>query len=116
MYPKKAPTVDSATPLVVGARRRTAAAIGKVGEEDLFSFTVQTAGKHIVDTAGPTDVVMKLFGPDRPTALIAEDDDSGLSTNARIAADLIPGEYWAQVRHYNQASGMGHYTIKVRRV
>ena len=116
MYPKKAPTVDSATPLTVGARKRTAAAIGKVGEEDLFRFTVKTAGKHVVDTAGPTDVVMKLFGPDSATALIAEDDDSGLSTNARIAADLIPGEYWAQVRHYNQASGMGDYSIKVRRL
>ena len=116
MYPKKAPTVDSATPLTVGARKRTAAAIGKVGEEDLFRFTVKTAGKHVVDTAGPTDVVMKLFGPDSATALIAEDDDSGLSTNARIAADLIPGEYWAQVRHYNKASGMGDYSIKVRRL
>ncbi|MBE0548700.1 MAG: peptidase [Rubrivivax sp.] len=116
MYPKKAPTVDSATALVVGARKRTAAAIGKVGEEDLFRFTVKTAGKHVVDTAGPTDVVMKLFGPDSPTALIAEDDDSGLNTNARIVADLIPGEYWAQLRHYNKASGMGDYTIKVRRL
>jgi hypothetical protein len=58
---------------------------------------------------------MKLFGPGSPTALIAEDDDSGLGTNARIAVDLLPGEYWAQVRHYNQASGMGDYTIKVRR-
>ena len=116
MYPKKAPTVDSATVLTVGARKRTAAAIGKVGEEDLFRFTVKTAGKHVVDTAGPTDVVMKLFGPGSPTALIAEDDDSGLSTNARIAADLVPGEYWAQVRHYNKASGMGDYSIKVRRL
>jgi len=115
MYPKKAPTVDSATPLVVGARKRTAASIGKAGEEDLFRFTATTAGKHIIDTVGPTDVVMKLFGPGSPTALIAEDDDSGLSTNARIAVDLIPGDYWAQVRHYNKASGMGDYSIKVRR-
>ena len=115
MYPRAAPTVDSATPLVVGARRRTAASIGKVGEEDLFRFTVKAAGRHIIDTAGPTDVVMKLFGPASPTALIAEDDDSGLSTNARIVADLIPGDYWAQVRHYNKASGMGDYSVKVRR-
>jgi len=116
MYPKRAPTVDSATPLTVGARKRTAAEIGKTGEEDLFRFTVKTTGRHVVDTAGPTDVVMKLFGPDSPTALIAEDDDSGLRSNARIVADLLPGEYWAQVRHYSRASGMGNYTIKVRRV
>ena len=31
----------------------------------------------MIDTRGPTDVVMKLFGPNSETALIAEDDDSG---------------------------------------
>ena len=58
---------------------------------------------------------MKLFGPDSPTALIAEDDDSGMGSNARIAADLIEGRYFAQVRHYNRASGMGNYTVRVSR-
>lgn len=117
MYPRKAaPTVDNAVELQVGARRRTAAAIGKAGEEDLFRFKVTTAGKHQIDTAGPSDLVMKLFGPDSPTALIAEDDDSGTNLNARIVAALAPGQYWAQVRHYNRASGVGDYTIRVRRL
>ena len=61
--PGKGPTVDTATPLEVGARRRTAAAIGRFGEEYLFRFTVETNGRYVVDTRGPTDVVMKLFGP-----------------------------------------------------
>ncbi|MBT9487873.1 MAG: peptidase [Rubrivivax sp.] len=115
MYPKTAPTVDTATPLTVNARQRTAAAIGQFGEEDLFRFTVAQAGPHIVDTRGPSDVVMKLFGPDQPTRLIAEDDDSGYATNAKIAADLLPGDYWVQVRHYNRDSGVGDYSVKVRR-
>jgi Astacin (Peptidase family M12A) len=115
MYPKKAPTVDSATPLAVGARARTAASIGKFGEEDLFRFTADREGRYIIDTRGPTDVVMKLFGPNSPTALIAEDDDSGYAANARIAAALLPGDYWVQVRHYNRESGVGNYTVKVRR-
>jgi hypothetical protein len=114
-YPKTAPTVDDAVELTVNATRRTAAAIGKSGEEDLFRFTVASGARHIIDTRGPTDVVMKLFGPNSQTALVAEDDDSGLDTNARIVVDLIPGTYYAQVRHYNRASGMGNYTIKVRR-
>jgi hypothetical protein len=114
MYPKAAPTVDSAAPLTVNARRRTAAAIGKFGEEDLYHFTVAQAGRHVVDTRGPSDVVMKLFGPDLPTRLIAEDDDSGYATNASIAAELLPGDYWVQVRHYNRESGVGDYTVKVR--
>lgn len=115
-YPKAAPTVADAKELKINATRRTSASIGKAGEEDLYKFTVASGGRHVIDTRGPTDVVMKLFGPNSPTALIAEDDDSGLDTNASIAADLIPGMYYAQVRHYNRASGMGNYTIKVKRV
>lgn len=115
MYPKTAPTVDDATPLTIDARRRTAASIGQFGEEDLFRFDVPAEGRYVIDTRGPTDVVMKLFGPDHPTLLIAEDDDSGYATNARIAADLIPGRYWAQLRHYNRARGLGDYSVKVRR-
>lgn len=114
-YPKTAPTVVDAKTLNINARRRTASRIGKAGEENLYKFTVTSQGRYIIDTRGPTDVVMKLFGPDSPTALIAEDDDSGLDTNALIAADLIPGLYYAQVRHYNRANGMGNYTIKVRK-
>jgi hypothetical protein len=115
MYPRTRPTVGEATELKVGALRRTAAAIGTFGEEDLFSFVVSRPGVHVIDTRGPTDVVMKLFGPDSPTRLIAEDDDSGQDYNARISASLIAGRYWAQVRHYNRASGKGNYSIRVWR-
>ena len=115
-YPKTAPTVADAVEIKVNASKRTAASIGKAGEEDLFRFTVATGGSHVIDTRGPTDVVMKLFGPDSPTAVIAEDDDSGVDTNARIAADLIPGRYFVQVRHYNRASGKGSYSVKARRL
>jgi hypothetical protein len=117
MYPKAAPTVLDATPLVVNPRRRSAASIGRFGEEDLFCFSVAPGaeGRHIVDTRGPSDVVMKLFGPDAPTRLVAEDDDSGYAFNARIAADLSAGDYWVQVRHYNRESGVGDYSVKVRR-
>ena len=47
--------------------------------------------------------------------MIAEDDDSGYETNARIRASLIPGTYYIQVRHYNRASGVGNYSVKVQR-
>ncbi len=69
-----------------------------------------------VDTRGPIDVVMKLFGPNSETVLIAEDDDSGIDTNALIVRDLVAGDYFVQVRHYNRASGMGKYSIKVRKL
>ena len=116
MYPKTGSTVSNALDLKVNAQRRTSAAIGKVGEEDLYRFTAKKDGRYVVDTRGPTDVVMKLFGPNSETALLAEDDDSGIDFNAHIAADLVAGEYFVQVRHYNRASGMGKYTIKVRKL
>lgn len=116
MYPRARPGVAGApTALEVDARRRTAASIGTFGEEDVFRFRVAEAGRYVVDTRGPTDVYMKLFGPGSPTALIAEDDDSGLASNARIAIDLVEGDYYVQVRHWNRASGVGDYTVAVRR-
>jgi len=114
-YPKSAPTVVDATELKVNAARRSRASIGKPGEEDLFKFEVKTGGNHVIDTKGPTDVVMRLFGPNSQTNVIAEDDDSGQGFNARIAAGLLPGLYYAQVRHYNRTGGRGDYTIRVRR-
>lgn len=115
MYPKTGGTVSTATELTVNAPRRTAASIGKVGEEDLFRFSAASDGRYVIDTRGTTDVVMKLFGPNSETALIAEDDDSGYAWNARIPANLIAGDYYVQVRHYNRASGMGNYSVKVKK-
>ena len=51
-------------------------------------------GRHVVETSGSTDVVIVLFGPDNQNLKIAEDDDGGEGRNARIAADLGPGEYY----------------------
>jgi hypothetical protein len=113
MYPKSGPTVSEATELKVNAAKRTSAAIGSPGEEDLFRFTAKSDGRYVIDTRGPTDVVMKLFGPDSETALIAEDDDSGVDLNARIVSDLVAGDYFVQVRHYSRASGKGEYSVGV---
>jgi Astacin (Peptidase family M12A)/Bacterial pre-peptidase C-terminal domain len=115
MYPKTGGTTSDATELQVNAKRRTQASIGKVGEEDLYRFSAGTNGRYVIDTRGPTDVVMKLFGPNSETALIAEDDDSGLDTNAKIAANLVAGNYFVQVRHYSRKYGTGKYSVKVRK-
>lgn len=93
----------------------TPAAIGKPGEEDLYRFKVSSSGRHRIETGGETDVVMKLFGPNSQTSLLDEDDDGGEGRNSRIVADLIPGEYFVQIRHYNKARGTGSYSIAVAR-
>lgn len=116
MYPKVGGTVSSVVELLVNAKRRKQASIGKAGEEDLYRFTASADGRYVIDTLGPTDVVMKLFGPNSETDVIAEDDDSGLDTNASIAGDLVAGEYFVQVRHYSRQSGTGKYSVKVRKL
>jgi hypothetical protein len=123
MYPKTGPTISDAVKLTVNAEPQprgnvelqTKGLIGKFGEEDLYTFTVESEGRYVIDTLGKGDVVMKLFGPDNETALIAEGDDSGVSANARISAELIPGTYYVQVRHFSRESGTGDHTINVIR-
>ncbi|MCI0419679.1 MAG: M12 family metallopeptidase [Acidobacteria bacterium] len=111
-YPR---TSVQAVELRVNAPAATAAQIGAPGEEDVFLFKAATRGRHVVETSGQTDVVMKLFGPNSQTSLIAEDDDGGAGLNSRIVADLLPGEYFVQIRHYNRARGTGSYGVRVRR-
>ena len=86
--------------------------IGQPGEQDLYKFTAAKAGRYTIETGGPTDLVTSLYGPDSQTKLIAEDDDSGVDRNAKIVADITPGTYFVQVRHYG-AGGTGSYSIKV---
>lgn len=105
---------DGVVPLEVNGAKTTGR-IGQPGEEDLYSFVVDRPGRHVIETGGQTDVVMKLFGPDSQTALVGEDDDSGAGFNARISKRLTRGEYLVQIRHYNRQAGAGDYTVSVRR-
>ncbi|HET8934972.1 MAG TPA: M12 family metallopeptidase [Polyangiales bacterium] len=110
MYPGRgAPTVQATE---VPIMRGTAGKIGKPGEENLFSFQVERAGRFLIETTGSADLFMTLFGPNSTTQKLAEDDDSGVDTNPQIAASLQPGRYYARVRHYNP-SQTGSYEIRV---
>ncbi|MBC7558442.1 MAG: pre-peptidase C-terminal domain-containing protein [Dermatophilaceae bacterium] len=113
MYPKSGPGPGAATQLTVGADRLKAD-IGTSGEEDIFRFTAAHDGVYQIDTGGKTDVYMKLFGPNSTTALIDEDDDSGYGLNPRISAQLLAGDYFVQIRHYDRSS-TGTYTIGVKK-
>ncbi len=107
------PALADAVELPVVDTSGVQADIGKPGEEDLFKFTVTSPGRHTIETGGETDAVMKLFGPDSQTLLIAEDDDGGVGRNSKIVADLMPADYYVQIRHYYSTSGTGQYTIRV---
>lgn len=114
MYPGRTGGGGGANdPTPIDVFRGVEAEISASGEEDVFTFTVEQAGRHIVETTGSTDVVLVLFGPDSKTRKIAENDDGGQGQNSRIAIDLQKGVYYAAVRHYNQDGGTGAYRIKV---
>jgi hypothetical protein len=109
MYPKaEAPPAE----LVVDGPA-AAAEIGAAGEEDLFTFRATKAGRFEVGTTGGTDLVLMLLGPDSQTRLVDDDDDSGPGLNPLIRQVLIPGRYFARVRHYAK-SGKGKYSIAVK--
>lgn len=114
LYPKPV-TVETATELSTTRWFRTRATIARPGEEDLFKFLVPEVGAYKINTTGKTDVVMRLYGPDLRTRLIAEDDNSGVGKNAQIIRELSPGLYWAQIRHVNHGA-TGDYSIKVKKV
>lgn len=110
MYPGRVLPEDKAVELPVFSA--AAAEISAAGEEDLYRFDVANSGIHVVQTAGSTDVVLSLFGPNSPTDLIAEDDDGGTGSNALISASLEPGTYFARVQHYSPAR-TGEYRIQI---
>jgi len=113
MYPKTSTGLPGALALTVDAARLNAD-IGKPGEEDLYRFQADAEAVYVIETRGQTDIYMKLFGPNSPTALLEEDDDSGYGLNPRISARLVPGNYFVQVRHFDR-SGTGKYGITVKK-
>ncbi len=89
------------------------AAISVANESDLYRFQVTDAGLYTIETSGAIDTFLSLHGPNTQSVVIATDDDSASSLNSRINANLIPGEYFARVRHYSPLS-TGPYSLSVR--
>jgi hypothetical protein len=92
----------------------TQASIGAPGEVDTFHVVIGTPGSYRIETVGPTDVVMSVFGPDDDTTFVASDDDSGSASNARIDRRLEAGSYTLRIRHYSQRE-TGDYAVSIRR-
>lgn len=99
------------TPLQIDANE-TQAAIGTPGEIDRYQFTVTTTIRLVIETTGPSDVVLYIAGPDDPQRLYSSDDDSGQNFNARIDTEFTPGIYFMYVVFYDR-SQTGNYAISV---
>jgi hypothetical protein len=114
MYPFPPSGGTGAVVLPVAENTATEGEISNPGELDLYKFTANSNATYTIETEGPTDVFMRLFGPNNQTNLLAEDDDSGGDRNARIVRQLSPGDYFVQVRHYSPTE-KGKYRIRVSR-
>lgn len=108
-YPEASPGTVA---LEVGGPRLTAdLSVG--AEVDTYQFEVAAAATYIATTAGSTDTVLSLQGPNDPGTVITWDDDRGRGLNARVVRKLLPGRYWLSVRH-KQPGGQGSYDIGVK--
>ena len=91
------------------------AAISAGNESDLYRFRAQSQGTYVIETSGPTDTFLSMFGPGSQTNLIAQNDDGGFQLNSQIEVSLAGGEYFVRVRHFSP-QGTGPYQVSVRRV
>jgi hypothetical protein len=88
------------------------ASIGAHGEVDSYRLAIDVAGTYTIETSGPTDVLMSLFGPGDATIFVATDDDGGSALNAKIVHQLQHGAYTVRIRHYSP-TGTGTYGVSV---
>ena len=77
------------------------------GDEDFFLLVPETDGRMVAETTGSLDTIMILYNYDSEEE-IANNDDGGQDTNARIMHNVRAGvRYIAVVRGYNtSASGL----------
>jgi len=113
MYPGNDSDGSAVKATELSVLQATHGAISKTGEEDLYVFDIDSPGTYVIETNGGTDMYLSLFGPSDRQKKVADDDDSGVGRNPRIEAVLYPGQYFAQVRHFDSIGGVGDYAIQV---
>ncbi|WP_454063857.1 S8 family serine peptidase [Candidatus Nitrospira salsa] len=82
---------------------------------DIYQMKVETQGEYKLETAGDTDVMMTLYGPNNKHVRVAQDLDGGDGSNAKIVQSLEEGMYFMEVRHQS-IFGMGKYEISVQQL
>lgn len=85
--------------------------IGKPGETDIYTIPIDEAGYHRIEATGPTPVVLRLFGPNSKTSMIAQTNNTGTWLNAVISRPLNPGKYYLMVTHAI-TGGQGEYDLR----
>jgi hypothetical protein len=100
-------TREQATPLDFAASS-IRARFGSSDDTDWYKFTIpQGGGRFTVYTEGGKDTVLTLFNA--AGEQLAEDDDSGSNTNAKIVRDVSAGTIYVQVTELDNKTGL--YTL-----
>lgn len=87
------------------------AALGAVGEQDMYRFTVPIDGIYTIGTTGGTDTFGGLF--DGEGTLVTENDNDN-GANFKIVSEMAEGSvYYIGVRHAD--AGTGAYTLSIGR-
>jgi hypothetical protein len=92
------------------ANRPMAGTISATAPRQLYTLTVTQPSYAIFEVHGSFDNYMELYRTGAPQA-VAQDDDSGSGTNARIESQLSPGQYTLIVRAYRNGAS-GSYTLQ----
>lgn len=109
IYPNNQPVDTLSLDSPVAIERRSAA------QEDQFRIQIDVAGRYVIETSGPTNVRLAVFGPDNRGRQVAADSDSARDGyNARVDTILIPGGYWVRVHHEQDVPG--EYQLRATRV
>ncbi len=83
------------------------------GEVDLFRFDISAFGQYTIETAGPSDTFITLYGPDDSALELTSDDDGGQNLNSRIVMTLSSGTYYLRLRLFSPNT-TGSYAIQVQ--
>ena len=108
------PNEEPPTPEIPVAPPSTQGDLTEFRQMDLYQVVVEEQGEYKFETAGQTDVMMTLLGPNNKHTRIAQDLDSGDGPNAKIVETLEPGTYFVEVRHQS-IFGMGMYEVSVQK-
>ena len=80
------------------------------GEEDVYRIAVTGSGTLTVQSTGSTDTYGELLSS--TGSVLTSDNNGGQSSNFRLAYRVTAGTYYVRVRHNNQTTGTGSYTVR----
>jgi hypothetical protein len=81
------------------------------GDQDFFLLEPQTSGALVIETSGGTDTYLELYSADNSRETLAENDDGGSGSNARLRYQVQAGSrYIAMIRGYSNST-TGRYSF-----